>query len=275
MQDSPNSTKIFVVGLPPEMRDELALRQAFQKFGDIDNVNIPRDETGGPKPYGFVTYVTVDAYERALDAGTLMVEGKPVTIKRATPRRGEMGRSEAGPSRDKDRDRELPGRRGGVPLWGPGALGANPAGYSWGYDAMGCGPAMYGGYGYGYGMGGYAPYGPWGKGYMDMGYMGVTGKGMDGYMAAGDAMGGDRFDPAHMARGYPDARCAGGAYGPCGGAWGLPPEAYGAKGACDPEAACRGKGVPQEYPGCADWGKGGCYGPELLPPHAHRRPGPY
>lgn len=277
MQESPNATKIFVVGLPPEMRDELALRQAFQKFGDIETANIPRDETGGPKPYGFVTFVSTDAYERALDAGTLMVEGKPVTIKRATPRRGEMGRSDGGPSRDRDRDRDVPGRRSGVPLWG---AGADPAGYPWGgYDPMGCGAAMYGGYGYGYGYGmpGYNPYGPWGKGCMDMAYMGMPGKGMEGYMGVGDCTGGggaggERFDPAHAARGYVDGRCPG-AYGPCGGAWGLPPEsAYGAKGACDPEAG-KGKGA-LEYPGCGDWGKGGCYGAEFLPPPG-RRPGPY
>lgn len=66
--DDADGRKIFVGGLPFSV-DEHAIREDFGKFGEIEDVYLPRDkEHDRPRGFGFVTYKdTRDAEDAAKD----------------------------------------------------------------------------------------------------------------------------------------------------------------------------------------------------------------
>ena len=68
MGDDADGRKIFVGGLPFSA-DEHAIREDFGKFGEIEDVYLPRDkELDRPRGFGFVTYKDArDAEDAAKD----------------------------------------------------------------------------------------------------------------------------------------------------------------------------------------------------------------
>ena len=66
--DDGDGRKIFVGGLPFTV-DEHAIREDFGKFGEIQDVYLPRDkELDRPRGFGFVTYKDArDAEDAAKD----------------------------------------------------------------------------------------------------------------------------------------------------------------------------------------------------------------
>eukprot|EP00928_Gymnodinium_smaydae_P033584 TRINITY_DN24015_c0_g1_i1.p1 TRINITY_DN24015_c0_g1~~TRINITY_DN24015_c0_g1_i1.p1 ORF type:complete len:719 (+),score=121.06 TRINITY_DN24015_c0_g1_i1:112-2268(+) len=61
-----------------------ALREAFSQFGTVLDVHTPKDpRTQVRKNYGFVTFSSDEAFDAALEQGSLDVDGRTVTIKPA------------------------------------------------------------------------------------------------------------------------------------------------------------------------------------------------
>ncbi|EOD31364.1 hypothetical protein EMIHUDRAFT_77886, partial [Emiliania huxleyi CCMP1516] len=79
--------KIFIGGLPHEA-DQETIREDFGRYGEIEDVYLPRDrETGKPKGFGFVTYRDHrDASEAATAMGGRDYRGRSITCNIARPR---------------------------------------------------------------------------------------------------------------------------------------------------------------------------------------------
>ncbi|CAN6203302.1 unnamed protein product [Urochloa humidicola] len=78
--------KIFVGGLPKNVT-EADFRRAFEQFGTItDLVLIYNHNTKRPRGFGFITYNSVDAMEKALLKSSHEMDGKMVEVKRVVPR---------------------------------------------------------------------------------------------------------------------------------------------------------------------------------------------
>ncbi len=79
--------KMFVGGLPPDVTEE-AFRNFFSQFGAIEDSVIMFDrETGRPRGFGFITFMSEDAVERVLqNYDSNFINGKWVECKKATPK---------------------------------------------------------------------------------------------------------------------------------------------------------------------------------------------
>ncbi|GJN09986.1 hypothetical protein PR202_ga28044 [Eleusine coracana subsp. coracana] len=91
--------KIFVGGLPSNVT-EADFRRYFEQFGVITDVVVMYDHnTQRPRGFGFITYDSEDAVDKALHKNFHELNGKMVEVKRAVPKEQSPGptvRSPAG-----------------------------------------------------------------------------------------------------------------------------------------------------------------------------------
>jgi hypothetical protein len=132
--------KIFVGGLAPTV-DEKALREYFDKYGEVEDAVVMYDhENKRPRGFGFISFASEDSVEAVFAAGPIhALNDKPIEIKPAVPR-----------------DQLPPARKGQQGFYPPNRMygGRGPGGYPYN------GP-MYGQQDYGYGRGaGRPPGGP-------------------------------------------------------------------------------------------------------------------
>jgi RNA recognition motif-containing protein len=96
------SRKLFVGGLSWNTNDE-GLRQAFDRFGNIDEAKVIMDrETGRSRGFGFVTFQDPNAARSAMSEmnGTTL-DGRSIKVNEAEerPRTGGAGGGGGGPRR--------------------------------------------------------------------------------------------------------------------------------------------------------------------------------
>ena len=88
------SRKLFVGGLSWNTNDD-GLRQAFERFGDIDEAKVIQDrETGRSRGFGFITFVEPDAARNALgEMNGTVLDGRNIKVNEAEerPRTGGGG----------------------------------------------------------------------------------------------------------------------------------------------------------------------------------------
>jgi len=180
--------KIYVGKLKPELSDE-EIKAHFQQFGQIAQVEQPFDKTKNErKNFCFITFEKEESAKQLLKAGTTIINGVELEVKKVTPKPDPRAMGMMGMGRG--------GRGGGF-------------GYGGGYGDY------YGGGGYGayadpYGYGGWSGYGGYGGGW-DGGFAG-------GYGAKMGAAGGGGGRGAPRGRGAPGVGQRGGRGGQRGGA---------------------------------------------------------
>ncbi len=86
--------KLYVGNFPYSV-DEAQLRDVFGQYGEISDLAVITDrETGRPKGFGFITFATEEAAERALEQNGQDLEGRPLRVNYAIdkPRNGGSNR---------------------------------------------------------------------------------------------------------------------------------------------------------------------------------------
>ena len=82
--------KLFVGALPQEAGDD-DIKEYFEQFGEIDNVNLKMDPmTGRSRGFAFVVFKDVGGIDSALQQQAHVVKGKKVTCKKAEARQGKI-----------------------------------------------------------------------------------------------------------------------------------------------------------------------------------------
>jgi RNA-binding protein Musashi len=86
--------KMFVGGLPPDVTNE-NFRSFFEQFGDVeDSVVILDKETGRPRGFGFITFVSEDTADKVIENNDKnYINGKWVECKKATPKQTQSNYS--------------------------------------------------------------------------------------------------------------------------------------------------------------------------------------
>jgi len=83
--------KIFVGGLAWATSDG-GLRDAFEEFGGVVEAKVIMDrETGRSRGFGFVTFDSADAVQKALGLNGTMLDGRTIRVERAASRSGGGG----------------------------------------------------------------------------------------------------------------------------------------------------------------------------------------
>lgn len=84
--------KLYVGNLPFSVNEE-QLRGVFAQYGDISQLNLIMDrDTGRPKGFGFITFATQQAAEKALEQNGKDLGGRPLRVNIATDKpRNEGG----------------------------------------------------------------------------------------------------------------------------------------------------------------------------------------
>ena len=85
--------KLYVGNLPFSVNDE-QLRGIFASYGEISQLNLIMDrDTGRPKGFGFITFATQQAAEKALEQNGKDLGGRAMRVNIATdkPRTGGGG----------------------------------------------------------------------------------------------------------------------------------------------------------------------------------------
>src|SRR6185312_4478435 len=85
--------KLYVGNFPYSV-DEAQLRGIFSQYGDISDLKLIMDrDTGRPKGFGFITFATQAAAEKALEQNGKDLGGRPLKVNVATdkPRTGGGG----------------------------------------------------------------------------------------------------------------------------------------------------------------------------------------
>jgi cold-inducible RNA-binding protein len=85
--------KLYVGNFPYSV-DETQLRGIFAQYGDISDLKLIMDrDTGRPKGFGFITFATQAAAEKALEQNGKDLGGRPLKVNIATdkPRTGGGG----------------------------------------------------------------------------------------------------------------------------------------------------------------------------------------
>ncbi len=105
------STKLFVGGLPWAM-DTQRLKEVFAEFGDLVDARVITDrETGRSRGFGFVTFGSPEATERAITLDGQEVDGRRIRVDRA---------------QEKERPSRPPGPGGPRPMRPEGEGGGPP-----------------------------------------------------------------------------------------------------------------------------------------------------
>lgn len=111
--------KVFVGGIAAEVTPE-EFRNFFEKFGSIiDSQLMINKDTGKSRGYGFVTYDSAEAVERATKHHYVMFHGKKMEIKKAEPRTQHLK------NQGRVLDSSVPNMPAGSALGGYGGMG-NP-----------------------------------------------------------------------------------------------------------------------------------------------------
>ncbi|HEV2321920.1 MAG TPA: RNA-binding protein [Gammaproteobacteria bacterium] len=85
--------KLYVGNLPFSVNEE-QLRGVFAQYGDISELSLIMDrDTGRPKGFGFITFASQQAAEKALEQNGKDLGGRPLRVNIATdkPRTGGGG----------------------------------------------------------------------------------------------------------------------------------------------------------------------------------------
>jgi RNA recognition motif-containing protein len=85
--------KLYVGNFPYSV-DETQLRGIFSQYGEISDLKLITDrDTGRPKGFGFITFATQAAAEKALEQNGKDLGGRPLKVNVATdkPRTGGGG----------------------------------------------------------------------------------------------------------------------------------------------------------------------------------------
>lgn len=96
MEPSPSSSsqppslvdpaKLFIGGITKELEED-ALKDYFQKYGEVKEVAVMRDRaTGGVRGFGFIEFFDSEAAERAINEGKHLIRNRSVEVKRARPK---------------------------------------------------------------------------------------------------------------------------------------------------------------------------------------------
>lgn len=84
--DSDDLRKLFVGGLSWHTTED-TFRSVFSSYGELKEATIMRDKlTGKSRGFGFVTFVTKEAYEKVLCLQNLEIDGRKAEMKAAVPR---------------------------------------------------------------------------------------------------------------------------------------------------------------------------------------------
>ncbi|MDN5865098.1 MAG: RNA-binding protein [Gammaproteobacteria bacterium] len=90
-----SQNKLYVGNFPYSV-DEAQLRGIFDQYGDISELALIKDrDTGRPKGFGFITFATQEAAEKALEQNGNDCDGRPLKVNMAIdkPRNGGQNRS--------------------------------------------------------------------------------------------------------------------------------------------------------------------------------------
>ncbi|WOG30046.1 RNA-binding protein [Endozoicomonas sp. 8E] len=80
--------KLFIGNLPFSS-DESDLQQAFEQFGEIDEIRVITDrETGRSRGFAFITFAESDDAQSALAMDGEELNGRPLRVNFATERNG-------------------------------------------------------------------------------------------------------------------------------------------------------------------------------------------
>lgn len=85
--------KLYVGNFPYTV-DEEQLRELFSPYGEIEDLALIKDrDTGRPKGFGFITFASQQAAEKALEQDGKDMGGRPLKVNMATekPARGGGG----------------------------------------------------------------------------------------------------------------------------------------------------------------------------------------
>jgi len=81
-----DKNKLFVGSLPWSMTSD-SLKALFAEFGEVVEAIIINDrETGRSKGFGFVSFATPEAAQKALELNGKEVEGRTIVVNVAKPR---------------------------------------------------------------------------------------------------------------------------------------------------------------------------------------------
>ncbi|CCF56665.1 hypothetical protein KAFR_0B03680 [Kazachstania africana CBS 2517] len=72
--------EIFIRNLDPQFLNKTTLKKAFEKFGDIEYINIPTFVEGARNCCAFISYITKDAAIKALEANKTEMNGRVISI---------------------------------------------------------------------------------------------------------------------------------------------------------------------------------------------------
>lgn len=127
---------LFVHGIPQDQPEEW-IQVYFSAYGDITRINVPKNENGQKKPFGFVTYKTVEQAQNAINAlngATVGSGGKTLQVSFKTPRNRDNNQNNRNQMNQMNnygiQGFQMPGVVPGV-----GPMGAVPQQY--GYPVMG------------------------------------------------------------------------------------------------------------------------------------------
>ncbi|XP_053677602.1 RNA-binding protein squid-like [Anopheles nili] len=82
--------KLFVGGLSWET-NEKDLREYFNKYGDIESINVKTDPaTGWSRGFAFIVYKVADSIDKVIEAGPHTLNNKKIDPKRAKARSGKI-----------------------------------------------------------------------------------------------------------------------------------------------------------------------------------------
>lgn len=88
--------KIYIGNLPYQATEQ-DVQTLFAQFGDIENVAIIKDrDTGRPKGFGFVTFVSQSSAQDALKMDSQDFQGRPIKVSMAKEKTGGEGRGQGG-----------------------------------------------------------------------------------------------------------------------------------------------------------------------------------
>ncbi|PKI83232.1 hypothetical protein MVES1_003221 [Malassezia vespertilionis] len=113
--------KCFVGGLPQTVTQD-SFRKLFQQFGHVLDSTVMMDkDTGRPRGFGFVTFEDDEGVEKTLATQPLLLDGKPIEVKRAQSRGQAPTAAPAGRFSSCTNDTAKSGAQAPLRMWGAGA----------------------------------------------------------------------------------------------------------------------------------------------------------